>query len=241
MNEWSEWQLDNLNAIVWLHQGEVEKYKDLLNDYYYTILKLLATLITSFREISESNESVYDDYNKKVDILVEEVHCMTKLDESFSIESVLNDVRVELKKTFEKMIDDKSLLERIVIHSNVKKRGFKNTKEYKKWVTNRLEEILKPVDEVITIINEAKWLYDKFGEGEYRDILGLCKRASRAEIAEKGYSLTPGAYVGVAPVEDDGVDFAQRMKEIHSELLSLQAESNSLMKTISKNMEELGV
>ena len=241
LNEWSEWQLDNLNAIVWLHRGEVEKYKDLLNDYYYTILKLLATLITSFREISESNESVYDDYNKKVDILVEKVHCMTKLDESFSIESVLNDVRVELKKTFEKMIDDKSLLERIVIHSNVKKRGFKNTKEYKKWVTNRLEEILKPVDEVITIINEAKWLYDKFGEGEYRDILGLCKRASRAEIAEKGYSLTPGAYVGVTPVEDDGVDFAQRMKEIHSELLSLQAESNTFMETISKNMEELGV
>ena len=44
-------------------------------------------------------------------------------------------------------------------------------------------------------------------------------------LNEKGASLTPGAYVGVAPVEDDGVDFAQRMKEIHKELLELQAES----------------
>ena len=69
----------------------------------------------------------------------------------------------------------------------------------------------------------------------------MCKCASREEIAEKGYSLTPGAYVGVAPVEDDGVDFEERMKEIHSELLSLQAESNALMETISKNMEELGL
>ena len=89
-------------------------------------------------------------------------------------------------------------------------------------------------------MDEARWLYEKFGDGEYKDILGLCKCASRAEIAEKGYSLTPGAYVGVAPTEDDGVDFAERMKEIHSELLTLQAESNELMNTISKNMKEMG-
>ena len=60
-------------------------------------------------------------------------------------------------------------------------------------------------------------------------------------IEEKSWSLTPGAYVGVAPVEDDGVDFEERMAEIHRELLSLQAESNELMDTISKNMKEMGV
>ena len=88
---------------------------------------------------------------------------------------------------------------------------------------------------------EAVWLYEKFGEGEYKDILGLCKVASLTEIEEKGWSLTPGAYVGVAPVEDDGVDFEDRMLEIHRELLSLQAESNNLMDTISKNMKEMGL
>jgi type I restriction enzyme M protein len=31
------------------------------------------------------------------------------------------------------------------------------------------------------------------------------------------------------------------MGEIHAELLKLQAESNSLMETISKNMEEMGI
>jgi type I restriction enzyme M protein len=69
----------------------------------------------------------------------------------------------------------------------------------------------------------------------------LCKKAKRSEIAEKNYSLTPGAYVGVAAVEDDGVDFAQRMGQIHRELLTLQAESNDLMQTISKNMKEMGL
>jgi type I restriction enzyme M protein len=45
----------------------------------------------------------------------------------------------------------------------------------------------------------------------------------------------------VAAVEDDGVDFTQRMGEIHRELLKLQAESNELMQTISKNMKEMGL
>lgn len=61
------------------------------------------------------------------------------------------------------------------------------------------------------------------------------------KLPDKNYSLTPGAYVGVAPVEDDGVDFTERMKEIHQELLALQAESNVLMDTISKNLREMGL
>ena len=29
----------------------------------------------------------------------------------------------------------------------------------------------------LTIAKEANWLYEKFGDGEYHDILGLCKVA----------------------------------------------------------------
>ena len=111
----------------------------------------------------------------------------------------------------------------------------------KKRVQAHYDEMIVAKNAEITIAKEAIWLTEKFGEGEYRDVLGLCKLADRAEIADKGYSLTPGAYVGVAPVEDDGVDFAVRMAEIHSELLTLQAESNELMETISKNMKEMGL
>lgn len=60
-------------------------------------------------------------------------------------------------------------------------------------------------------------------------------------VEGKGWSLTPGAYVGVAPEEDDGVDFKERMVEIHKELLELQAESNKLMDSISENMKALGL
>lgn len=39
-------------------------------------------------------------------------------------------------------------------------------------------------DEII-VAKEAVWLYEKFGEGEYKDILGLCKVASLTENRRK--------------------------------------------------------
>lgn len=96
-------------------------------------------------------------------------------------------------------------------------------------------------DEVIETATQANWLYEKFGEGVYADVPGLCKIADRNEIAEKNYSLTPGAYVGVTPEEDDGVDFATRMKEIQEELQNLQKESDALMDKILENFKELNL
>ena len=75
----------------------------------------------------------------------------------------------------------------------------------------------------------------------YADILGLCKVATISEIEDKDWSLNPGVYVGVAPIDDDGVNFEKRIEEIHRELLSLQEESNELMDTILKNMEEMEI
>lgn len=114
-------------------------------------------------------------------------------------------------------------------------------KREKKAVQRQYDDRIAHIENMLTASREANWLYEKFGDGVYADVLGLCRLASLAEIEEKGWSLTPGAYVGVAPVEDDGVDFAERMAEIHRELLALQAESNDLMDTISRNMKEMGM
>ena len=112
-------------------------------------------------------------------------------------------------------------------------------KRSKKKVQAEYDERTAEKEALLTVAKEAVWLYEKFGEGVYADIPGLCRAADISEIEEKSWSLTPGAYVGVAPAEDDGVDFAQRMKEIHAELLTLQQQSNDLMDTISKNLEEM--
>ena len=183
LNEWSEWQLKNLNAIVWLYRGETGKYKALLAEY---------------RAVLESDDPFED--------IVKKYHDEKKA------------LRAEAKQAEENA-----------------------AKKEKKSVKAEYDEKIEAVAAKQTIAKDALWLYEKFGDGEYKDVLGLCKVADISEIEEKGWSLTPGAYVGVAPVEDDGVDFAERMAEIHKELLDLQAESNSLMDTISKNMEELGI
>ena len=200
LNEWSQWQLKNLNAIVWLYRGEVDKYVALLNEYTDQVAEFMNTV--------EYTEDIPDGY---------------RVERGFS--GNLDLLQAQL----------------VLIRKKAKAAMDTAAKRDKKAVEAEWNERIAVVENTIAILKEAVWLYEKFGEGEYQDIPGLCKMASRAEIAEKNYSLTPGAYVGVAAVEDDGVDFAQRMGEIHRELLSLQAESNELMQTISRNMKEMGL
>lgn len=182
LNEWSDWQLKNLNAIVWLYRGENEKYAALLDEYRLVL-------------------------------------------GSGTFEESLHRIKAELKDL------------QTCAKCDVEQAGRKD----KKRIQAEYDKKIAEKNEMLTVAKEASWLYEKFGDGVYADVPGLCKVADQAEIEEKGWSLTPGAYVGVAPVEDDGVDFEERMAEIHRELLSLQAESNQLMETISQNMRELGI
>lgn len=182
LNEWSEWQLKNLNAIVWLYRGEVDKYRALLEEYAGALGN------RDFAAVLETLEG------KKAQLTAE------------GKEAVATAPRKE-----------------------------------KKAVEADYAQKVADVETSIVVAKEALWITEKFGEGDYADIPGLCKAATLEEIEQKGFSLTPGAYVGVAPAEDDGVDFHERMAEIHKELLSLQAESNRLMETISKNWEEMGL
>jgi len=198
LNEWSEWQLKNLNAIVWLYRGETEKYTALLQEYRDYLHGEAETV-----DNDDLKEAVFQD--------------------SFA------DIVSALKEKFSAL--------RKAAKADVDAAG----KRDKKCVQQQYDDRIAYIEKMLTVAKEAHWLYEKFGDGVYTDVLGLCKLATLTEIEEKGWSLTPGAYVGVAPVEDDGVDFAERMTEIHRELLSLQAESNDLMDTISQNMKEMGI
>ena len=183
LNEWSEWQLKNLNAIVWLYRGELDKYQNLLSQYRQELGKQL-----SFSERAEQ------------------------------LEANLQNARAEAKE--------------VVAQA---------ARKDKKRIEAEYQDTIQALERKLTVAKEALWLTEKFGDGVYQDIPGLCKAATLEEIEQKGFSLTPGAYVGVAPAEDDGVDFHERMAEIHKELLELQAESDRLMETISKNWEEMGL
>jgi type I restriction enzyme M protein len=86
------------------------------------------------------------------------------------------------------------------------------------------------------------WLQDRFPDAEIQPVLGLVKVVTQKEIKDAGWSLTPGGYVGVAPLAvDDDFDFEQTIADIHTELAALNKEANGFAKTIQQNFEELGV
>ena len=127
LNEWSEWQLKNLNAIVWLYRGEIDKYRNLIDEYH------------------------------------------TALHSEDSFEEIVHTLSEKLKALRKEAKDAVSAAD---------KRDKKSTQaEY--------DERIAVLTDDLTIAKEAHWLYEKFGDGEYQDVLGLCKAATLAEIEEK--------------------------------------------------------
>lgn len=202
LNEWSEWQLKNLQAIVHLYRGEQDKYKSLIKEYW-----------NALSEHAERHDNT------------------AWQDREMTFEKALGILDSE-EASYKKYIKEQQ--------DTLKKTKGKKDKDELKAIIAANEAELSYTLETKDMVNEAIWLTSKFGlDGEYQDVLGLCKIATIDEISEKNYSLTPGAYVGIAEVEDDGVDFHERMNEIHAELASLNAEANVLMSEIMKEWETL--
>lgn len=76
-------------------------------------------------------------------------------------------------------------------------------------------------------------LRQQFPEGGYRDIAGVCKVATLAEIEAQGWSLNPGRYVGVADRGADDFDFAEKFEALAEELERLNGEADQLQEQIS--------
>lgn len=81
---------------------------------------------------------------------------------------------------------------------------------------------------------------ETFGDEGYRDVPGLCKVASRSEIAAQDWSLNPGRYVGVAAGEQqDDEDFKLKLEAFQEELERLNAEGARLQAVIALNVADL--
>ena len=100
------------------------------------------------------------------------------------------------------------------------------------------------------------WLTERFPEGKYRDVVGLCKAATIGKIyddkgkfvgyeddsiGDQDFSLNPGRYVGVL-IEDDGLtqeEFKERMMAYYTALSKLNEEAHGLEKKISDDLISL--
>ncbi|MFZ1979425.1 MAG: N-6 DNA methylase [Bacteroidota bacterium] len=89
---------------------------------------------------------------------------------------------------------------------------------------------------------QAHWLQTRFPDAKFADVEGLVKLVDRNEITKSDWSLTPGRYVGVSPVEEDeDFDFEEVLHDIYIELFDLNKECEQLARTIQQNFEELGI
>ncbi|MUK42537.1 N-6 DNA methylase [Aliivibrio fischeri] len=75
---------------------------------------------------------------------------------------------------------------------------------------------------------------------QYEDIAGYCKSSTIDEIKANDYVLTPGRYVGAAELEDDGIPFETKMRELSQTLYSQMNQAEALDKAIRVNLEALG-
>lgn len=91
---------------------------------------------------------------------------------------------------------------------------------------------------------QIDWLLERFPDGKYQDVIGLCKVAKldgEDGIIDQDYSLNPGRYVGVV-IEDDGMT-AEQFKEsligLNEEFKQLNTEAKELEKQIEENLDSL--
>ena len=81
---------------------------------------------------------------------------------------------------------------------------------------------------------------DVTSESVYADKPGFCKSSTIEDIAANDYVLTPGRYVGAAPLEDDGIPFETKMTDLTTTLYQQMDDAQKLDKSIQKNLEALG-
>ena len=91
---------------------------------------------------------------------------------------------------------------------------------------------------------QINWLNERFPNGVYQDVIGLCKVAKlegEDGIKDQDYSLNPGRYVGVV-IEDDGMteaEFKDKMLELNTEYQKLSDETKAIEKTLDTDLQEL--
>lgn len=129
-------------------------------------------------------------------------------------------------------------------HVQIKSEKPVDEKEIKRW-EKQVEEAEKQYkllhDQQLYFEAQILWLNERFPNGIYEDVIGLCKAASLKEIEEQDYSLNPGRYVGIV-IEDDGLtekEFLEEMKSRHVLLNNLNNKAVDLEKLINANFIQL--
>jgi type I restriction enzyme M protein len=291
--DFSEEQLLNINAIVWLYRGQSEQFLALVGDYFVRLCEQCGRIrpaLEAFRAaLDEVREAVsaFAAALKAIDSVTEEkkqaiTEALKELEEAEAAYHserkpllvaldgfrkrraadlpAANKEQHEARGVFDPLgekvkglVKQIDLLYKLTARAGELGHGLASEQEETREFYDRrsVAKSLKQLDETRkSAVEELKgtvywhrqihWLQEQFPDDKFRDVLGLCRVVSLADIEGADWALTPGRYVGVKPVEvDEDFDFEQTLRDIHVELADLNKEACVLAAKIQKNFEEL--
>ena len=265
--DFSPEQLADLTAIVWLHRGEVKRFAGLLDDYREKIRAHGEVLIAALpeaqaatdalghalqmgsarapRAVSGASPETSSPFGEAADLMgaarvgnessarapktAREARALPDADACRALLHRLREVRRVVEPLTAAALDN-----------GASKEAKKELKTQRQRADEAWTRAAAEAEANVYFTRHLEWLLHRFPEGRYRDVPGLCKAVTRAEIAAADWSLTPGRYVGVAAAEvDEDFDFEQTMQDIHTELKELNVEAAVLAGKIETNFEDL--
>ena len=269
LREFTDAQQQNLTAIVWLYRGETAKFGALRQRYVAALAAWRDTAVTdpdfeparTYQGLAQHRA----DYAAALAGLAQQTHdwlenaqllLSPEAQQALAANAEWADTITKLTElTADTLPPDKAGLmalsqqaEALVTFADKTLRPAKD----KSWTAANLRGGLRQLGEERDLLlfvlervsyfeTQLAWLDGHFPDGEYRDVEGLCYRASRADIEEQQYSLNPGRYVGVA-LDDDGrtpEEFQEFVQAQAGQLAQLHAEADALQGQIAQDVRVL--
>jgi type I restriction enzyme M protein len=85
----------------------------------------------------------------------------------------------------------------------------------------------------------GEMMTERFPDGQYADVAGLCRVATLEEVEAQGWSLNPGRFVGVSDDGKEDFDFRERLESLNEEFGVLSAEARRLEGRLSEGLSHI--
>lgn len=265
-------QLYDLTAIVWLYRGEPDKYRALIDLYQQALERWqqgtianprnadlpyqgLAAANAGLRQALEDLQQALTQWYSpllqatlEADPKVSQVMTspLATAEEKPSkpltfVGQLANLVLEDLPVAYKTLQELVTFAERQLRPKKDKTFQQLEIKKRQKAATTAYEHQQFICERIAYFSQHLAWHQQRFPEGRYVDVEGLCKIANLPAIRAQDYSLNPGRYVGVALEEDplSAEEFKADMQALHHQLLQLNQQAATLEQLINDNLKEV--
>ena len=263
--KFSDEQIRNLGIITRLYHGDTEAFRALLQEYTDRCREAAAEFAAKYKLLSGTTFVFEQEKGKGSTEKVTATAAFKYPAEAIGNLSWENDAALrESIDTAKLVLDDLAAVDRWL---NAEHKTAKGEEKKKAEFNQNLADAREAVETMRYFAENALWLMERFPEGKYRDVIGLCKVAKLGvsyeldengepkldkdgepvkvieedSIADQDYSLNAGRYVGVV-IEDDGMteaEFRETMLGLNAEFEALNDEAKRLEAEIAGNIKTL--